>query len=303
MNQQSSLKKESKNRIEWIDIARGIAILFVCLGHRDIPPIFSKWIYTFHMPIFFFISGYITKYDGVSFGKFMNKKLCGLVIPYFSLGAVYIFSEWIYSLCFHKEFNILEWLQKLFIGQKIKLPDYVNLINTNDKKDDKIIEKQKSDNNKSGLINNSISNKAFSLSKNNSDNSKKTSINQDTFIWPVRGKVINKFGAITNGGEKNLGVNIATKHLEKVKAASSGTIRFVDKIDGYGEVIIMQHNNDFFTAYGFIDPLVSVNDKVKKGQIIASVKNNDNSNRSILYFSIRKGKKSYNPEEIIVNQL
>lgn len=119
MNQQSSLKKESKNRIEWIDIARGIAILFVCLGHRDIPPIFSKWIYTFHMPIFFFISGYITKYDGVSFGKFMNKKLCGLVIPYFSLGAVYIFSEWIYSLCFHKEFNILEWLQKLFIGQKI----------------------------------------------------------------------------------------------------------------------------------------------------------------------------------------
>ena len=192
---------------------------------------------------------------------------------------------------------------KIFIGQKIKLPDYVNLINTNDKKDDKIIEKQKSDNNKSGLINNSISNKAFSLSKNNSDNSKKTSINQDTFIWPVRGKVINKFGAITNGGEKNLGVNIATKHLEKVKAASSGTIRFVDKIDGYGEVIIMQHNNDFFTAYGFIDPLVSVNDKVKKGQIIASVKNNDNSNRSILYFSIRKGKKSYNPEEIIVNQL
>lgn len=119
MSRQSSLVLESKNRIEWIDIARGIAIFLVCWGHRINPIMITKWIYSFHMPAFFFISGYVTKYEGVRFGIFMKKRLYGLVIPYFALGAVYILLEWIYSLFFHKGFSILYWLSNLFIGQNI----------------------------------------------------------------------------------------------------------------------------------------------------------------------------------------
>ena len=53
------------------------------------------------------------------------------------------------------------------------------------------------------------------------------------------------------------------------------------------------------TAYGYTDPLVVEKDKIAKGQVIAYVKNKNGSNRAILYFSIRKGHKSYDPEKII----
>ena len=107
------------HRIEWIDIARGITIILVCLGHRDIPTGLTKWIYTFHMPAFFFISGYVTKYDGISFGAFMKKKLKGLVIPYLSLGAVYILLEFLYAMAFHKDFQIVSMLTNLLKGHSI----------------------------------------------------------------------------------------------------------------------------------------------------------------------------------------
>ena len=51
-------------RIEYIDIARGIGILLVVMGHNDfslISPFLFKLIYSFHMPLFFFMSGIFFK--------------------------------------------------------------------------------------------------------------------------------------------------------------------------------------------------------------------------------------------------
>ena len=51
-------------RIEWIDIARGFAILFVIIGHslgNYFSSYFANLIYVFHMPIFFVLSGYLYK--------------------------------------------------------------------------------------------------------------------------------------------------------------------------------------------------------------------------------------------------
>lgn len=51
-----------KNRIEWIDTAKGIGIILVLLGHADFEP-FSKIIYMFHIPLFFFISGFLFHFN------------------------------------------------------------------------------------------------------------------------------------------------------------------------------------------------------------------------------------------------
>lgn len=51
-------------RIEYIDIAKGIGILLVVMGHNDfglVSPFFYKFIYAFHMPLFFFVSGMFFK--------------------------------------------------------------------------------------------------------------------------------------------------------------------------------------------------------------------------------------------------
>ena len=51
------------HRIEYLDIAKGIGMILVYIGHCRIPgdnPLF-QWIYSFHMPLFFFISGLLFK--------------------------------------------------------------------------------------------------------------------------------------------------------------------------------------------------------------------------------------------------
>jgi len=81
----------SNNRVEWIDAARGIALIFVLLGHSSLPAVFANLIYTFHIPLFFFLSGFV-----FSAGKWKNirdlfKYKCNkMIIPYFSLGFVLI---------------------------------------------------------------------------------------------------------------------------------------------------------------------------------------------------------------------
>lgn len=51
------------NRIEWVDIAKGIAILLVVLGHTGLAVGSARYldafIYSFHLPLFFVLSGYL----------------------------------------------------------------------------------------------------------------------------------------------------------------------------------------------------------------------------------------------------
>lgn len=62
-----------KKRNEQIDVARGIAILLVILGHSfySIEAPLNKIILTFHMPLFFFLSGLVAKTGGGGTGLFL----------------------------------------------------------------------------------------------------------------------------------------------------------------------------------------------------------------------------------------
>lgn len=78
-------------RERWIDLLKGIGITLVCLGHLS-PDIFTEMhIYSFHMPLFFFISGYLfLNSKKVNFNEFTIKKISGLIKPYLFFGVVSI---------------------------------------------------------------------------------------------------------------------------------------------------------------------------------------------------------------------
>lgn len=92
---QSQVKKK---RIVFIDIAKAICIILVVIGHY-VPDNSPNWyvtlhdmIYTFHMPLFMFASGYVyiaTKKD-VAYGAFLLKKVRRLMIPYISTSVIVI---------------------------------------------------------------------------------------------------------------------------------------------------------------------------------------------------------------------
>jgi len=85
----------SKQRIEYIDIARGIGILLVVLGHNDfslISPFAYQVIYSFHMPLFFFLSGYFLSVS-LPFFEFAQKRFHSLLKPYlFTIFLIYFTS-------------------------------------------------------------------------------------------------------------------------------------------------------------------------------------------------------------------
>ncbi len=74
-------------RIEWLDAVKAFGILLVFVGHCDIPGL-NPYIYLFHMPLFFIVSGFcwnIEKNREYCFPDFLKKKLKLYVIPYFKI--------------------------------------------------------------------------------------------------------------------------------------------------------------------------------------------------------------------------
>jgi len=77
------------------DMAKGLGILLVILGHiPTVPYELKKIIYSFHMPLFFFISGYLynsMKYNSFTLVQFIKSRFHKFIVPYFTIGFICFF--------------------------------------------------------------------------------------------------------------------------------------------------------------------------------------------------------------------
>lgn len=93
-------------RIDYLDIAKGLGILLVYIGHcniglrHDSYNIVFDWIYSFHMPFFFFVSGLLFNVKSIDTKNFLWKKTIALMLPY-------IISLSIISYCYRCSINHL----------------------------------------------------------------------------------------------------------------------------------------------------------------------------------------------------
>jgi len=83
-------------RIHWIDIARGIGIILVIQAHSLSAHTYRHFIYAFHMPLFFFLSGLLFDYKKYSFSLTFKKSVRGILIPYL-LFALLSYSIWLFQ--------------------------------------------------------------------------------------------------------------------------------------------------------------------------------------------------------------
>lgn len=112
------------------------------------------------------------------------------------------------------------------------------------------------------------------------------------WLWPARGHVAMNF--VPEQGKK--GINIACQKGEKVYAASSGVVAYSGSgLAGYGNLIIIKHNNEYLTAYGNnARNLVVEGQHVRSGQAIADVGVIDRRYWGV-HFEIRKRGMPVNP--------
>ena len=95
------IRKSSSDRLNYLDVAKGIGILLVVLGHHLSGfDLLTTWIYSFHMPIFFIISGwlYSHKRPGDNIRAFAAKKSRSLLYPYVVFSVLVL--AWKYLLYF-----------------------------------------------------------------------------------------------------------------------------------------------------------------------------------------------------------
>ena len=80
-------------RILWIDYAKSICIYLVLLGHAHASQPVTDFIYTFHMPLFFFLSGCLFSFEKhPNFKEFAIKRFKGLMVPYLWINLItYLF--------------------------------------------------------------------------------------------------------------------------------------------------------------------------------------------------------------------
>ncbi|WP_425404736.1 peptidoglycan DD-metalloendopeptidase family protein [Hwanghaeella sp.] len=120
---------------------------------------------------------------------------------------------------------------------------------------------------------------------------------KDTFLWPVQGRVISRYGPKA-GGLHNDGVNIAAPRGTPVRAAENGVVVYAgSELKGFGNMVLVKHADGYVTAYAHTaDILVRRGDQVRRGQAIARVGSSGNVDSPQLHFEIRKGRKAIDPQ-------
>ncbi len=115
------------------------------------------------------------------------------------------------------------------------------------------------------------------------------------WIWPAQGKLIAGFDEV-----KNKGYDIDGKAGDPIIASGDGRVVYAGAgLRGYGNLIILKHNNTYLTAYAHNQTLLVKEDQnVKKGQKIAEMGNSD-ADRVKLHFEIRRQGKPVDPAKYL----
>ncbi|APE30150.1 peptidase M23 [Halomonas aestuarii] len=124
-----------------------------------------------------------------------------------------------------------------------------------------------------------------------------TPVEEVDWQWPAPGEVVGRFG---KGGSITAGIDIAGQKGQSVKAAGPGIVVYAGSgVRGYGNLILLKHNDQFLSAYAHNDTLnVKENDVVEAGEVIATMGDSDAEDVR-LHFEVRKDGQPQDPLEYL----
>lgn len=118
--------------------------------------------------------------------------------------------------------------------------------------------------------------------------------------YPVRGKVVGGFGRVSHpefpAEVYRKGIDIEAPLGEEIRAVETGRVIFADRFSGYGQMIIIDHGERYYTVYAHLyEILKRAGESVRRGEPIALVGDSGSLKGSRLYFEIRKDGQPLNP--------
>ncbi len=119
-------------------------------------------------------------------------------------------------------------------------------------------------------------------------------------VMPVNGSVAARFGQtrkVSGNTGKWQGVVFSVKGIQPVKAIKAGKVVFADYLRGYGNMVIVDHGNGFFSVYGNNAEIQKdIGDKVKAGETISTV-GTQKDGLTVLYFELRNKGRAIDPSK------
>ncbi len=116
---------------------------------------------------------------------------------------------------------------------------------------------------------------------------------------PIKSNVLSEFGTRTDSNGENefhYGVDFEGNVGDKIRCVSDGTVVETGHSEEYGNYILINHNDKISSFYANCEKILPVkNDKIKSGQVIATIGSYSNSERPHLHFEIREGDASLDP--------
>jgi septal ring factor EnvC (AmiA/AmiB activator) len=116
------------------------------------------------------------------------------------------------------------------------------------------------------------------------------------YPWPLRGRVLQRFGQNRQGGLASRGILIQGASGANVQSIADGRVIYADWLKGYGWVIVVDHGKGFMSLYGHNQSLLKQpGDNVRAGDAIAQVGASGGQADPALYFEIREKGEAVNP--------
>lgn len=119
-------------------------------------------------------------------------------------------------------------------------------------------------------------------------------------ILPVRGEIISEYGPSTTGDYKTFtfqkGIDIKVERGEPVKSVFKGEVMFSQWLKGYGNLLIIDHGDNYYTLYAHIEEIFKQKgEHVETGEVIATAGDTGYIKGTCLHFEVRHHGKSVDP--------
>ena len=116
----------AQRRILWLDQLKAVGFYCVILGHMSIPTAFANWIYSFHMPLFFLVSGFtfnLAKTAQAPAKDYLPKLFKRLIIPYFWIELICLCFSFLNTVLIRgQQLHLMKNLLGILVGNGLILP-------------------------------------------------------------------------------------------------------------------------------------------------------------------------------------
>jgi septal ring factor EnvC (AmiA/AmiB activator) len=132
-------------------------------------------------------------------------------------------------------------------------------------------------------------------------NPKNFAKNKGKFPWPAKGKVLHPYGKQRdfklNTIVNNTGIDIQAKSGTEVRAIYTGVIGMITYLSGYGNTIILDHGDGYYTVYSHLEEIyVEKEQLVESGSVIGLVGDSGSLEGTMLHFAVFANQRAENPE-------